>query len=571
MADVVVPFRRGPPYGGVAGGCQHLNGRDEEDRVTVGLLKAVGNRAYTEVESARLVLRTGVVSVESPATMVAAATAMLRYGTIAAGLTLSAARYGNRTAVIDELGSLTFAELEERSNRLANAWRARGLRGGEGVAILARNHRGLLEAVFAAAKCGARIILLNTDFAGPQIRDVATREGTDLLVYDEEYGEMLADVAPRHGTWRAWTEKTRPDCLEALIAEGDPSPPPAPGAMPKLILLTSGTTGTPKGAPRAEPKSLAALGALLSKVPFRAGEVTECCAPIFHTLGFACAMLGLGFGSTLVIRRRFDPQTTIESMERHRVTTVIAVPVMLARIVDLGGRALVGRDLTALRIIFVGGSQLGAQLARDLTGLFGPVVYNVYGSTEVAYATIATPDDLAVEPGCVGSPVLGARVEILDDRGRRVPTGTTGRIFVGNSVQFEGYTGGGGKERVRGLMSSGDVGHFDAAGRLFIDGRDDDMIVSGGENVFPAEVEELLHTHTEIREAAVIGVDDERFGARLRAFVVRQPDATLTEEDTKAFVKRNLARYKVPRDVVFLDELPRNPTGKVLKKRLREL
>ncbi|MFC9993533.1 acyl-CoA synthetase [Nocardia sp. NPDC127526] len=540
--------------------------------MTIGLLRAVGARLWTEAESARLVVQSGLVGIESPATMVSAATAMLRYGTLGASLALSAARHPNRTALIDDLGSLTFAELEERSNRLANAWRARGLRGGEGVAILARNHRGLLDAVFAAAKCGARIILLNTDFAGPQIRDVAAREGTDLLVYDEEYASMLGEVSPRRGSFRAWTDTERPDSLEALIAAGDSKAPPAPGVSPKLILLTSGTTGTPKGAPRPEPRSLAPLGALLSKVPFRAGEVTECPAPIFHTLGFACAMLTLGFGSTLVIRRRFDPQATIDSLAAHRVTTMWAVPVMLQRMVDLGPQAFTAHDLTALRIIFVGGSQLGAQLAKEVITTFGPVLYNLYGSTEVAYATIATPADLALEPGCVGSPVLGCRVEILDENGRRVEEpGVTGRIFVGNTIQFEGYTGGGHKERLHGLMSSGDVGHFDAEGRLYIDGRDDDMIVSGGENVFPAEVEELLHTHPHVQEAAVLGVPDEKFGARLKAFVVVHEQRTLTEDEVKDFVKSNLARYKVPRDVVFIDELPRNPTGKVLKRKLLEV
>ncbi|WP_067549328.1 acyl-CoA synthetase [Nocardia crassostreae] len=539
--------------------------------MTIGLLRAAGTRMWTEAESARLVLRSGLVGIESPATMVSAATAMVRYGTIAASLALSAARHPDRTALIDELGALTFAELDERSNRLANAWRARGLRGGEGVAILARNHRGLLDAVFAAAKCGARIILLNTDFAGPQIRDVATREGTDLLVYDDEYAAMLDEVHPRRGSFRAWTETERPDSLAALIAEGDPKAPPAPGATPKLILLTSGTTGTPKGAPRPEPKSLAPLGALLSKVPFRAGEVTECPAPIFHTLGFACAMLTLGFGSTLVIRRRFDPQATIDSLAANRVTTVWAVPVMVQRMVDLGPQAFTAHDLTALRIIFVGGCQLGAQLAKEVITTFGPVLYNVYGSTEIAYATIATPADLAVAPGCVGGPVLGTRVEILDADGRPVQPGVTGRIFVGNTIQFEGYTGGGHKERLHGLMSSGDVGHFDDAGRLYIDGRDDDMIVSGGENVFPAEVEELLHTHPHVLEAAVLGVPDEKFGARLKAFVVVHEQRTLTADEVRDFVKSNLARYKVPRDVVFFEELPRNPTGKVLKRKLLEV
>ncbi|MFE3024449.1 acyl-CoA synthetase [Nocardia tengchongensis] len=539
--------------------------------MTFGLIKAVGERAYLEAESARLAVGAGLARVESPVALVAAATAMLRYGTLAAGLRLSAARFGGRTAVIDELGELTFAELEDRSNRLANAWRERGLKPREGVAVLARNHRGLLDAIFAAAKCGARIILLNTDFAAPQIRDVASREGTDLLVYDDEYAELLGEVRPKRGSYRAWTEQPREDSLEFLIATGSPDAPPAPGAEPKIILLTSGTTGTPKGAPRAEPKSLLSLGGLLSKVPFRVNEVTECCAPMFHTLGFACAVLTLGFGSTLVIRRRFDPQAAIDSMARHRATTVIAVPVMLARMMDLGGQALAGRDLSALRIVFVAGSQLGAQLCTEVTAAFGPVVYNLYGSTEVAYATIATPADLAEEPGCVGKPVLGARVEILDDQGRTVPNGATGRIFVGNSIQFEGYTGGGTKEFVRGLMSSGDVGHFDSAGRLFIDGRDDDMIVSGGENVFPAEVEELLYTHPAVREAAVIGVTDEQFGARLKAFVVVHDGQSCTETQVKEFVKDNLARYKVPREVVFLNELPRNPTGKVLKRKLQEV
>ncbi|UGT39792.1 acyl-CoA synthetase [Nocardia yamanashiensis] len=539
--------------------------------MTLGLLRTLGERAYIEVESARLCMDTGLVRMESPLPLLSAATSMLRYGTIAAGLGLSAARYPDRTALIDELGSLTFAELEERSNRLANAWRERGLKPREGVAILARNHRGLLDAVFAAAKCGARIILLNTDFAGPQIRDVATREGTDLLVYDDEYAHMLDEVTPKRGSYRAWTSEERPDSLEALIAAGSPQSPPGPGVEPKIILLTSGTTGAPKGAPRPEPKSLAALGGLLSKVPFRVNEVTECCAPMFHTLGFACAILTLGFGSTLVVRRRFDPQVAIDSAAEHKATTMIVVPVMLARMMDLGGKALTGRDLSALRIIFVAGSQLGAQLCRDVTAAFGPVVYNLYGSTEVAYATIATPEDLAKEPGCVGRPVLGARVEILDEEGRKVPAGVTGRIFVGNVIQFEGYTGGGHKEVIRGLMSSGDVGHFDRAGRLFIDGRDDDMIVSGGENVFPVEVEELLHTHPAVREVAVIGVADEQFGARLKAFVVVHEGESFSAEELKDFVKSNLARYKVPREVVFLDELPRNPTGKILKRKLQEV
>jgi fatty-acyl-CoA synthase len=499
--------------------------------------------------------------------------ALERSGLLGGAVAAGAIRHGDRLALIDERGELSYRQLDERSNALANAWRRRGLEPGEGVAILVRNHRGFMDAVFAAAKCGARIILLNTSFAGPQIREVAGREGTDLLVYDDEYSETLGEIEPPRGRWRAWTDddERADDTLDALIAGAESTAPPRPGVSPRITILTSGTTGTPKGAPRGEPRSLALIGGLLSKVPFRAREVTELCVPMFHALGFMQAIVGVAFGSTLVVRRRFDPEVTLKSLEEHEATAIVVVPVMLRRIVDLGDDAIRQRDLSRLRIIFVSGSALGIELTRQSLRIFGPVVYNLYGSTEVAYATIATPNDLKEEPGTVGKVVRGSVVRILDETGKEVPQGESGRIFVGNLSQFEGYTGGGGKDEVRGLMSSGDVGHFDQAGRLYIDGRDDEMIVSGGENVFPAEIEELLVSHEGIKEAAAIGVEDDRFAQRLKAFVVLEQGQELSEDDVKAYVKDNLANYKVPREVVFVDALPRNQTGKVLKRELADL
>jgi fatty-acyl-CoA synthase len=494
-----------------------------------------------------------------------------RYGLLGGAVVAGAVRHGDRPVMIDERGELSYKELDERTNALANAWRERGLEAGDGVAILARNHRGFLESVFAAAKCGARIVLLNTSFAGPQIREVAQREGTDLLVYDDEYSDTLKGIDdPPRGRFRAWADEPGEDTLDALIEGADRSGPPKPDESPRITILTSGTTGTPKGAPRSEPRSLSLIGGLLSKVPFRTREVTELCVPMFHALGFMQAIVGVGLGSTLVVRRRFDPETTLDSLEEHRATAMVVVPVMLARILDLGEKKIAQRDTSELRIIFVSGSALGADVAQKATKAFGPVVYNLYGSTEIAYATIATPEDLRTEPSTVGKIVRGSIVKLLDEHGKEVPAGETGRIFVGNISQFEGYTGGGSKDMVEGLMASGDVGHFDAHGRLFIDGRDDEMIVSGGENVFPAEVEELLGAHDSIQEAAAIGVEDEKFGQRLKAFVVPRDGAKLTEDEIKSYVKDNLANYKVPREVVFLDELPRNPTGKVLKRELEE-
>ncbi len=536
----------------------------------------IARRASQEAVYASYAFKRGALGIDPPWKVAQLGHAAWRYGLLGAVPAVAALRHGrDRAAVLDELGTMTYGELDDAANALANHWRAVGLTPGDGVSILARNHRWFLVATYAAARCGTRIVLLNTDFAGPQIRDVAAREGTDLLVHDDEYGDLLADVDTRLGRIRAWTEDPDArgdDTIAGVVARGDTSPTPRSGQDPKVVLLTSGTTGTPKGAPRAEPRSLAPIGALLSRVPFNAKGVVVLPAPMFHTLGFAQALLNGFLGSTLVVRRRFDPVLVLEDLSANRATGMVAVPVMLQKMVELGDEAFAEADLSRLTAIFVAGSQLGAELATRSTQLFGPVVHNMYGSTEVAYATIATPEDLAAEPGCVGRPVMGAVVRLFDADEREVTTpGAIGRIFVGNDFQFEGYTGGGDKDRIEGLMSTGDVGHLDAAGRLFIDGRDDDMIVSGGENVFPGEIEELLFAHDAVREAAAIGVPDERFGQRLRAFVVLNEGAELTADEVKTYVAQNLARYKTPRDVVFLDELPRNPTGKVLKRTLAEL
>jgi fatty-acyl-CoA synthase len=537
------------------------------------LAERFGDEAYF----AALCVRSGLARPELPHRVAQMLLAFERRGLLAGLVTVGAIRNGDRVALVDERGELTYKQLDERSNALANAWREHGLRAGDGVAILARNHRGFIDAMFGAAKCGARIVLLNTSFAGPQIREVAGREGTDLIVYDDEYADMLHGVDPQHGRWRAWTDDgdvdgIESDTLDALIAGARTDAPPKADTTPRIVILTSGTTGTPKGAPRTtQPRSLALVGGLLSKVPFRAREVTELCVPTFHALGFAHMTLALALGSKLVVRRHFDPRQTLDSMSEQRATALIVVPVMLARLLDLGDQALADSDLHQLRIIFAGGSQLGGELCRRAMSAFGPIVYNLYGSTEVSYATIATPEDLQAEPDTVGGVVRGSVVKVLDEQGAELPAGETGRIFVGNSSQFEGYTGGETKEQVRGLMSSGDVGHFDQHGRLFIDGRDDEMIVSGGENVFPHEVEELLSGHDAISDAAAIGVQDERFGQRLRAFIVLRDGAQLSEDEVRDYVRQNLARYKTPRDVIFVDELPRNPTGKVLKRELAEL
>jgi fatty-acyl-CoA synthase len=533
------------------------------------VLSSLLDRASTTARATAAVARTGLMGPGRPDVLARVGLEAVRRGPVAGACSGAAIRWGDSPALQDELGTLSFRDLDRRSNALANAWAADGVRPGDGIAILCRNHRGFLDATYAAAKLGLRSVYMNTEFAGPQINDVCEREGARTLVFDEEYDDRAPAWADRH--YRAWTDDGSPGgahtTLEALIAAGDPSPVPVPAEKPTMVMLTSGTTGTPKGAPRQEVGTITALGALLERVPFKTGECTYIAPPMFHALGFAHLSLALGLGSKVVTRRRFNAEEFLGGIAEHRATAAIVVPAMLQRTLELGAERIAEADTSSLRIIFCGGSQLPGAVATETLEKFGDILYVLYGSTEVAYASISTPADHRAAPTTVGRITLGTIVRLLDDDGREVSPGETGRIFVSNGVEFEGYTDGTKKVVIGGVMSSGDVGHFDREGRLFIDGRDDDMIVSGGENVFPQEVEELLMAHERVADAAVIGVDDEDFGKRLRAFVVAAGEAP-GEEELKAYVKENLARYKVPRDVLFVDELPRNATGKVLKREL---
>jgi acyl-CoA synthetase (AMP-forming)/AMP-acid ligase II len=523
----------------------------------------------------KVLLGTGMITPVRPDRAVKSVVALKRWSpTPAAAYIGSAARFPNREALIDERGTLTFEEVHLRTNALASEMRAAGIKAGDGVAIMCRNHRGFVEATVACSKLGANALYLNTAFAGPQITDVMRREDPAGLVYDQDFSNLVEEGGEGRRRFVAWSESgaTPPDpTLEELIAKGSEAeltPPPEPG---KIVILTSGTTGTPKGASRKQPDSLDPAAALFSKIPLKARERTVIAAPMFHSWGYAHFTLALPLSSTLVLRRRFDPEETLRAVAQHRASALAVVPVMLQRILELPIETIESYDTSSLRVIAASGSALPGELATRVMDVFGDVLYNLYGSTEVAWATIATPADLRAAPGTAGTPPMGTIVKLLDEQGREVAQGQRGRIFAANEMVFEGYTGGGGKEIVGSLMSTGDMGHIDSAGRLFVDGRDDEMIVSGGENVFPREVEDLLADYDGIEDVAVIGVEDTEFGQRLKAFVVAREGANLDEDAVKEYVKHNLARYKVPREVVFVDELPRNATGKVLKRELRDL
>lgn len=511
----------------------------------------------TQVHALGIVARS-MVAVERPDRLPRAVLAMAPWGQSPAGLLAgAAARYPDRVAIHDDDGSITYSRLWRRTQAIAADLEGHGIGEGSSVGVLMRNRRDFVATVGAVAAVGADLVLLNTGFAGPQLADVVAHEAIDVVVHDDEFAEIVDGCGARLTIDEA--------ALSAMARGGRVSPRQATG---RVVILTSGTTGRPKGAARSsDAAGIEGLAAVLDRIPLRAGDTQLIAAPMFHAWGFSHLLLGIARCTTNVVSRRFDPEQTLIALARHRARVLVVVPVMLHRIMSLPDATLAGHRPTRLEVIAASGSAIAGALVTAVLDRFGDVLYNLYGSTEVAVATIAGPSDLRRDPTTAGRVAFGVRVAILDHAGEPVAAGERGRIFVGGAMRFDGYTGGGDKERIGDLVSTGDMGRFDGD-LLMVDGRDDDMIVSGGENVFPSEVEELLTAHPAVSEAAVVGVDDDEFGQALAAFVVPVEGADLDATEIRDHVRAHLARHKVPRSVTFLDELPRNATGKLLRRTL---
>ncbi|OBH72234.1 acyl-CoA synthetase [Mycobacterium intracellulare] len=518
--------------------------------------------------------RAGLIAPMRPDRYVRIAAAMRREGMgMTSGFASAAQRCPDRPGLIDERGSLTWRELDERCNALAAA--LQGLPSGQPrvIGIMCRNHRGFVEALVAADRIGSDILLLNTSFAGPALADVVTREGVDAVIYDEEFTETVDRAlagTPDATRIVAWTDAEHERTVEGLIAARAGAQPQRTGRKGKMILLTSGTTGTPKGAKQSGGNAgIGTLKAILDRTPWRAEEPIVIVAPMFHAWGFSQLLLAASFACPVITRRKFDPEATLDLIDRHNATGLVVVPVMFDRIMDLPAEVRRRYSGRSLRFAAASGSRMRPDVVTAFMDEFGDVIYNNYNATEAGMIATATPADLRAAPDTAGRPAGGTEIRILDPEFNELPTGEVGSIYVRNNTQFDGYTSGSTKDFHAGFMSSGDVGYLDSAGRLFVVGRDDEMIVSGGENVYPIEVEKALAAHPDVAEAAVIGVDDEQYGQRLAAFVVLEAGAGATPDALKQHVRDNLANYKVPREIAVLDELPRSSTGKILRAELR--
>lgn len=517
------------------------------------------------VTGTQVAVRSGLVGPIGPAALLRTTAAVARTGLgLPALVAVAAARWPDQVALVDDHGTLTYHQVNERSDLLAGALESEfRLRGGR-LALMCRNHRGFVEGLLAGARVGADVLLVNTEFPGPQLAQVLAGGGVDLVIADDEFVSRLDRAGFRGPVVVA--DGAGPGSASELISQGF-KPTARASHHGAITILSSGTTGAPKGTPRVpSPWAIAGVGvSALDLFGLHTNEPMMIAPPLFHGFGVAQLALGLTLGSTIVLHRRFDAHRVLTELEERRVTHLAVVPVMLQRLLAASES---GPGPLALRSVLTGAAPLSPALANEFMDAFGDLLFNGYGSSEVGIAAIATPADLRRAPGTVGRPVLGVSVRVLDPAGQPVPTGGTGIVYVSSRMVFDGYAGGGDKRRIAGAVSTGDLGFLDDEGRLTIAGREDDMILSGGENVYPQEIEDVLAEHPDVADVAVIGVEDQEFGQRLVAFVVLRPDRAATHEDLIAHVKSQVARYKVPRDVVLLDELPRNPTGKVLKRAL---
>jgi acyl-CoA synthetase (AMP-forming)/AMP-acid ligase II len=488
------------------------------------------------------------------------------------GFAAAALRCPDRIGLVDEIGELTWRHLDERGSALAAALQSLPGAPMRSVGVMCRNHRGFVESVIAANRIGADVVLLNTSFAGPALAEVVQRENVDTVVYDEEFDAVVARATAGRPEARhivAWVDGSAANVvtLEELIGGYRGQTPAPPSQSGKLVLLTSGTTGLPKGAKHSG-GGANTLVAVLSRTPWRAEETTVVAAPMFHAWGFSQLVLSALMACTVVTRRKFDPEMTLDLVDRHSATGLSVVPVMIDRMTDLPTETLDKYSGRSLRFVSASGSRMRPDAVTSFMDRFGDVVYNNYNATEIGMIASATPRDLRQAPDTAGKPVDGTKIRILDAELNEVAVGAVGTVYVRNSTLFDGYTTGSTKQYHDGFMSSGDLGRLDADGRLFVVGRDDEMIVSGGENVYPSEVEKTLAAHPDVVDATAIGVDDVEFGQRLAAFVVLNEAATATVDSLKQFVRESLAAYKVPREIAILDELPRGVTGKISRAEL---
>jgi fatty-acyl-CoA synthase len=487
----------------------------------------------------------------------------------------------NKTAIYWHDRTLTFGEMDRSLNAIAIALKARDFKKGDSVVLMMRNRPEFVQTAAALSRMGGAAVSVSWRSTPSELVYLASHCGAKAICFEhdlwptvEQAMQSLPNIAKKN---LFSVGGSSPGCtpFEALLdPKGDFVAEAGAADDAAVVIYTSGTTGKPKGAVRKFPKdALPAAMRFIAETPMRVDDVHLTPCPLYHSTAFGFLTLSHILGASVVLMDEFKPEPFLQHVQRFGVTTTAVVPTMLHRVLALGKETLDKYETRSLRVIFSGGAPLPGPLGLDVMDHFGDILYNFYGATETGLVTLGKPVDLRASPGTIGRAVPGNEIRLLDDAGNIVKPGDVGELYVRNKLLVAGYhkdadaTKSSMKE---GFFSVGDLARQDRDGRYFIEGRKRDMVISGGVNVYPAEVEGVLETHPSIAEVAVVGVEDREWGERVRAFIAKRPGSVLDEGELKAWTRERLAGPKVPRDFVFLDALPRNPTGKVLKRELRE-
>ncbi len=498
-----------------------------------------------------------------------------------------AASHPDKEALIeygdDGVKRLTWGELDATINRLAHALVDRGVTGGARVALMLPNGSEYLIAQQALARLGATAVQIGYRSKPAEIAYILGNAEPKVTIVQHAFLDGMREARKLAGTTSpmlvigAGADTADAADWGRALAAASPEVPPktARGDGGGVIVYTSGTTGKPKGANRSWKKTgFEAVGDMILQTGMRADDRHLVVCPLYHSAAPAFVAIMLSLGATIVLMNHFEPEAALELIQRERITCTLMVPTMIVRITNLPADTLAKYDTSSLRWVMSAAAPLSTDSARRFMARFGPVLWNFYGATETGLVTMAGPHDHVTRPGTIGKKLRGNEIRLLDDAGHEVAPGQVGELYARNSTLISGYhkndeaTKGSQRD---GFFSVGDMGRVDSEGYYFLESRKHDMVISGGVNIYPREIEDHLHTHPAILEAAVIGVPDPEWGETLRAFIVIRSGQRVSEAEVIDYCRRELADFKRPRKVTFLVELPRNPTGKVLKRELREL
>ncbi len=491
-----------------------------------------------------------------------------------------------RPAIVSGDLRLSYADLDARVNRLTHALGGLGINPGDRVGLFLKNGHEYLELHLALSAIGAVGVQIGYRLKAEEVAYILANAQAKAIFAHQSLVAVAEEAIDRGSSEGGPLVLTRRELVttqpvpgltdyETFLASGRADAPRAVTGRSRggIMIYTSGTTGRGKGAKRDFGKlGFSSILGLLNALPIRRDDRHLCVCPMYHSLAAMFVTPVLAFGGCVVIHEHFEAEAALVAIERERITSVLMVPTMMQRLLALPKETLYKHDTSSLRWIMSGAAPLPADVARKVEDQFGPILYNMYGATETGLVTLALPGEHTARPGTIGRAIVGNKIRLLDEQGHDVPDGEVGELYVRNGMMMDAYHGNESatKEAMRdGYLSVGDLARRDADGYYFIADRKTDMVISGGVNIYPWEIEQRLHQHPAIQEAAVVGVPDPEWGESLVAWIVPKGTERPTPEAIGEFVREELADYKRPRNVVFVDELPRNPTGKILKRELK--